>query len=731
MTIRRVLSVALLSAASSSILLAQRPTVRDSVRAARDSAARAHPLDAMTVTATRTPTDLFDTASPVSVIDSTAMREHLADSPIDLFRQLPGLDVTGVGTNQARPSIRGLRGQRILLMEDGIRLNNSRRQQDFGELPATAGITGIDRVEVVRGPASVLYGTDAIGGVVNLISAPLPGADADGEVHGAASYLYRSEGGQSLPSATVQGRAGRVSFRANGAYRDTEAYDAPSGTFGGITLANDARVNDTGVRDRSVDVALGFDLAPGQRMTAKAQGYRADHAGFGYVTPQLLGGDQLIQIRYPDQRVARYSLGYSAARIATPIANRIDITAYTQANTRDLAQNILIPIHDPRLPPGTAVRYQSTNFTDLATIGLRAEVTKLLGRHALTYGVDAFRDRSTNRDSSLSAFEMPGVPTQPDVSNTPQVPNASFSSMGAFAQASLNPAERLQLIIGGRLQNVRAETRETPGITRPSLESRNTTAVGAANVLVRALPSLNLVASVGRGFRAPNLVERFFEGPTPEGSGYQKANTDLAPETSVNVDVGARWRLGGLFADAFVFRNQIRDGISIASTGDTVSGLPAFRNVNVDRVRYQGLELLAGTRLLDLFTVSASFTRQSSKNLSSPEIPIGDTYASKLALDVAYRSAGGRLWAGYAVRHNGKQKDVVLGDDNPLGAVLPAFTVQQARAGIVLLDRGPIRNSLALVVDNLTNQLYAEFSNASFFRPEPRRSVGLSFITEF
>jgi outer membrane receptor protein involved in Fe transport len=235
---------------------------------------------------------------------------------------------------------------------------------------------------------------------------------------------------------------------------------------------------------------------------------------------------------------------------------------------------------------------------------------------------------------------------------------------------------------------------------------------------------------VGRGFRAPNLVERFFEGPTPEGTGYEKAAPDLDPETSVNVELGARWRAGPTFADAFAFRNEIRHGIALAATGDTVAGLAAYRNVNVDRLRHTGLELLAGTTAFDVLTLTGSFTRLIAKNVSQPELAFSDTYSSKLVLDLAYRSRGGRVWAGYTLRHEGEQKDVVLGE-NPIGPVLPAFTVHQARAGIVLTDRGPLRNSLALVVDNLTNRLYAELSNASFFRPEPRRSVGLSFITEF
>ena len=136
----------------------------------------------ITITATRNEKRLFSTPAPVSVVDSALIRLRAPNNAANLFRDLPGLDLTGVGPSQTRPSIRGQRGQRILLLEDGIRMNNSRRQQDFGEIPSLVDISEVTRVEVVRGPASVLYGTDAIGGVVNLVTMGPP-ADEIGRAH--------------------------------------------------------------------------------------------------------------------------------------------------------------------------------------------------------------------------------------------------------------------------------------------------------------------------------------------------------------------------------------------------------------------------------------------------------------------------------------------------------------------------------------------------------------------
>src|SRR5688572_2170974 len=228
-------------------------------------------LDTVIITATRTERSTFNTPQPVTVLDARLFRERLPNGLADLFRDVAGLDASGVGPNQRRPEIRGQRGQRILLLEDGLRLNNARRQQDFGELPALAGISAIERVEIVRGPASVLYGTDAIGGVVNLITRGPQRAFPGGNVTGSLTYRYGSAGTSATPDADIAAKFGRFNARANAAYREADDYTSPNGTFGDITLAGDTRVFDSGIRDRSYRLALGYDLGAASELFTRAE----------------------------------------------------------------------------------------------------------------------------------------------------------------------------------------------------------------------------------------------------------------------------------------------------------------------------------------------------------------------------------------------------------------------------------------------------------------------------
>ncbi len=688
-----------------------------------DSSRKVAPLAAVTITATRTARSTFETPQSIVVLDSLQLRSKLS-SPTDLFRDIAGLDASGVGSNQRRPEIRGLRGQRILVLQDGLRLNNSRRQQDFGELPALAGEGSLARVEVVRGPSSVLYGSDAIGGVVNLISVAPP-SSLTSDVHGAVSYRYISAGSGNTPDIALSGRTGRLGFHANAAYRESDPYRAPSGSFGNITLNHDVLVRDSGIRDRSYDVALSFDAARNQELFLRGAWYSAERAGFGYVDPNELGPNQpLIQIRYPDQDFSRFTLGYRG-RASLGLADRFELSTYAQRNERHLNMLVSVPIG-----PGANVTSRSFNFTDLNTFGGRAELAKVIGsRSVITYGVDWFRDRSENTDSSSSTVTGFGPPSTRS-SNRATVPNATFRNIGAFAQVELRPVDRFTATFGARLQDIVAETRPTPRITSPLVKSTDRSGVWSANALYRVFDDMNLIASVGRGFRTANLVERFFEGSAPEGGGFQRANPGLGPETSINVDVGVRYRNRWWYGEAFVFRNDIDDAIRSVATGDSVNRQPAFQSRNVGRLRIDGVEITTGARAFDRVDATVSITRLDGKNISNPGSPIGDSYSNKWVGDLAYRQPDGRFTLGYTLRRQGEQKDVIVGS-NPIGSVIPAFIVHSARGSLHLADVGRVRNDISLVVDNISDRLYAEFPNASFFRPEPGRHVRLAFVTSF
>ncbi len=734
------LLLALLLAVPESVFSQETP------EAETDSAA-AEPviMQPIAVTATRDPKELFVIAAPISVLDTVALRTISPNTASDILKGLPGVDVNGVGTNQTRPTIRGQRGQRILLLEDGLRLNNARRQQDFGELPAIVDINNVAQLEVVRGPASVLYGTDAIGGVVNMRTSNVPSLSAGDSYGGRVTFLYRDEGEQLRPTAELFGRIGKVGFRGSASYRNAKNYFAPSGSFGDITLDGKTEVNDTGVEDQNYSLLLDYSFNQDHSIFVKGEYYNAKDAGFGYVSNDDLGtpDDVSIVIQYPDQKVGKVTAGYRAQDLSWGFADRLDISGFYMNNERDLVQNIGIP---DLFGPGSGVdlNINSSNFTDISSIGTRAEAAKLLGgKHLLTYGLDFYHDDSENTDRTVSLITGAPFPTEPELDETPNVPNATYNRFGVFAQGDFQLHRKLSLIAGLRWQNVRSETQPTENLDDPlivGITNNAQTVVASANVLWEVLPSLNLVGTVGRGFRAPNIIELYFNGPTPEGSGYLIPNTSLESETSLNIDLGFKYSRRNVSFEAFVFRNDIRNGIRITAVPDSViSELDVFQNQNFGELLYRGLELGGAWAPVLGLEVGASFSFLDAEDVLDENSPIADSYRTRLNGDVTYRRPSGAWWATYDFRFQGES--TICTDTNDIckaqvvqpavGYVLPAFNVHNVRAGLRIAQIGRTAHYITASLENFTDALYAEFSNATFFRPQPRRTLLIGWTSTF
>lgn len=709
-----------------------------------------------TVTALGREADSFEIATPVTVIRAIDIERRSPDNAAELLRDEPGVDVNGVGPNQARPVIRGQRGLRVLFLEDGLRLNNPRRQTDFGEITGLVDVGSVETVEVVRGPASVLYGSDAIGGVLNLIPKN-PGPHSGRVVGGTFDGRYGEAGDSTRLSASIDGRRGAIDFQIGGSWRDASNYDAPAGTFGDITLDQSVPVVDSGVRDDSVWGSFGWQANDRNALRFRFNRYRADETGFGFVEPSEFGDSEDFRIRilYPYQKFDRYTLGYSGSAFEGALADSVDARVYYQQNRRELVNDIDIDI-GPIAPgfPNSSVEADSRNFTDLETWGLRAEAIKVLGgNNLLTYGFEGYRDDSFNTDFSttVTTIRFPFPPfavTDTSTDAVPNAPNATNTSWGVFVQDELPVGERLRVTAGLRYQNVATRAEATPGWDPAGLDFDDDSVVGALTATWQITDALNLLASYGTAFRSPNIIERLFNGPTPEGAGYQILNPGLQSEQSDNVDIGLKYRRRNAFFELVAFRTEIADGIvQYFLSPSEVAALPqdvqnaidasgaqfVVQERNSEKLRYEGIEAAIGYRFDFGLTLGGNFTTIDGERLDSTNPPTGDTYSDKIVAYARYEAPSGRWWGEYRVRHNGSQ-DANLDPNEPappVGTVLPAFTVHTIAGGVTLFERAGVSHSLQLAVENLTDELYAEFSNATFFRPEAGRNVTASYRLRF
>lgn len=680
----------------------------------------------ITVTATRPEVSVFDSPQPVTVLSETKIRQRAPNNISELLPETPGADMVGVGANQSRPVIRGLRGQRILLLSDGIRLSNSRRTQAFGEIPGLVDVSGLARVEIVRGPASVLYGSEAIGGVINMISS-FPDFRLDkSHFSGNLGYRYSSADSQNKGYVNLSGNVRNLSFMLSGSYREANDYTAPAGDFGNISLSDNTPVIDTGVKDYNLNFYVSYRFSESNDISLRYENYDARDAGFGYVDPAIYSpGDPTIKLTYPEQTLKKFSLKYENTALNFVLADRISFIGYQMTNARTFETDIDIAFF-----PGAGLTINSSNFTDVQTIGSRLELTKVLfKKHIVTYGFEFYRDSSANTDSNTQTMYGFGPPMV-TVDTIPKVPNASYQSLGVFVQDNISLFPRSTLILGMRYQSIHAKTRITEGVTDPLFNSKEGTLVGAANFIYGITENLNAFVSVGRGFRSPNLPERFYHGVTPDGAGFQVRNTELASETSLNIDVGFRYRLRNFYIESTYFNNVIYDGIQIAATGEMLGRMPMWQNVNIEKLKLKGAEALTQFSFDFGLSFLGSFSYMKSENLLNPELMNADTYGSRINFNVRYAVPGDLFWVEYHVRRNGEQKHVDLGN-NPIGSVIPGFTVHTLRGGVTLLRNTAFPQYIGVIVGNLSNALYSEFSNASFFRPAAKRHVVLTWSTRF
>ena len=712
-----------------------------------------------TVTATGTEIDTFQIPTPVIVINEERIQELQPNSATDLLRDEPGVDVNGVGPNQGRPIIRGNRGLRVLFLQNGLRMNNARRQTDFGEIVGMVDMEFVERMEVVRGAASVLYGTDAIGGVLNLITrVPAPGAGTG--FQGTIGYRYSDTDSQSKGSAGISGFANNFSYELSGTLRDADDYEVPAGTFGDITLDEETVVHDTAIEDDSLNAYAGYRLNERHALFGRWSRYRAEQTGFGFVDPALLGESDLVRIIYPFQDFDRYTIGYSTAGIQSPGADSFDIQAYYQDNERELANEIFIDIGAPFGLPSD-LNIDTLNFTDVETFGFRAEVRKLLGdKHLLTYGGEYFNDDSFNTDDSLTvttlrapfpidficgpsgAIPFPFECVFEDADDVANTPNAENIGSGLFIQDTWMATDKFTAIFGARYARSETNAKETPGLDVSGLDFSDDAVVGALNLTYAIKPVFNLVGSVGTAFRAPNIVERLFNGPTPEGIGFQILNPALESEKSLNWDFGFKFRNQNAFFEATYFNNEIDDAIvQVTLSEDEIAMLPpdvqdeiessgssvVVQQRNAEKLTIEGFEVAGGYSWVSGFSLGANYSHQSGQSDLGSEAsdPTGDTYSDKVAGYFRYAQPKGRWWAEYRIRHNGEQDQILDPDQDPgpIGDVLPAFTTHAVGGGVTVYESARWSHQLGLGVENLTDELYAEFSNASFFRPQPGRTI--------
>ena len=489
------------------------------------------------VTPTGSEKELFDTSLPVNVLDARDLQEQITVSLADMFKHEPGVDAVTAGSGSVHPVIRGLHGERVLVLVDGVRLSE---QRPGGNHVFSLDPEQIERVEVVRGPASVLYGSDAIGGVVNFIP---KGADEEtspeARIGGDAGVKYESATKGWIESGHMRFGKARFNGYIGGTYRDTGNIETPDGE-----LANSFYDGYT---------AWGGGNYIGEKWKTYAD-YSFMNADIGIPAPAAFAEDL-----FKGEKHHRLTLGLESDDKSGDTGPFSAVFGWQRHNRHRYRRKTT------GIPAAVQGDMEVDIQLDIDTYTLKPQMVFTPNEnHRFTTGIDTFFENAT---SSRTIEDSASSWVNPTFSGVPVIPDSTRIGIGAFVQDEIAFGDRWMVTPGLRADWIEAHTDGNPRHQITDDETSESSAIsGNLGMLYKISNELNLYGNVGRAFRAPTLLELYFYGPHDVGN--DMGDPDLKPETSWNFDIGVKARTKQLQTMVSAFYNIIDDYIVKENEGD-------------------------------------------------------------------------------------------------------------------------------------------------------------------
>ncbi len=526
---------------------------------------------------------IFDTPLAASITTRQEIGERQAADMFHALQNEVGVMMQSTAAGQASPFVRGLTGQQVLLLVDGVRLNNSIFRSGPNQYFNTIDPGMVDHIEVLRGSGGVLWGSDAIGGVINVVSRSADAAHGSccGDYFGKGfTQVYNTASSSSYSRMNVEGWVGRVGVFAGGGYQNVRDLDTGF-AFG--------RQPGTNYSQYSGDVKFNYLLGRYEMLTLALQHYEQENLPrsdrfpgypFDLNNSNTPGGARFFDPQQRDLVYLRYQALY-------PV-HWIDALTFTSS------------LHRQREVQTRGIPTTRVQETDVESVGLNLVAAKEFdGLGKVTAGADWYHD---DVDSPFSGT-APG-PIIPD--------DAFYERIGLFLNWDVPITRRLSANAGVRYENIDlggspiVQVMGQPTAVRISPHYDGWIAYGGLTYALT--PCLHLVGSVSEGFRAPNLDDLMANNPNVLQQGMDLPSLGLTPENTVNYEVGVKTNFDRLRTQTFVFWFDLNDNIVPISAGAN-----QFRRANQDSF-VQGVEHQAELLLHDGWSVYGNFWYTYGKN---------------------------------------------------------------------------------------------------------------------
>jgi iron complex outermembrane recepter protein len=612
----------------------------------------------------------FDAYQPTTVLAGQDLAKQLEATIGATLATQPGVAERSFGPGPARPIIRGLDGDRVLILEDGQRVGDVSSQS--GDHGVTVNPAGSTRIEVVRGPATLLYGSNAIGGLVNVISDAIPTQRVSG-THGGATFDFGTAATDGGGAADVLVGNNRWAFRASGSGRRSGDVDTPEGTI-------------DNTQSRRGFASVGLAYTGEKRYVGGSYGYDDVKYGIPFVED---GNIQLTP--------RRHMVGLRAG--ADNLAGTFEsfrVLFGTRRYKHDELEGEEV---------GTQFENDTTDFNVQAKHRSIGRLSGTVGGSFLTRAFSATGEEALSPpvDEHATALFVYEELTWPHVTVQfgGRVNWASFSPEGGL------PARDF-----------------TDG----------SASVGLLYKPAAANDKLTFTVSLAHAARNPALEELYFFGAHPGNFAFEIGNAELGSETALGFDASVRWRhrrLGGELTyfrnsiDNFIFRNPISDEEFVERFPDEAAAVGEFPFVEFvarDSV-LQGVEAHADVELGKGLFAEVGFDLVRGELRDSGD-PLPRMPPARFIGGLRYQASA--LQAGGEVIMAAKQ-DRVFGEETPTDGynLLKLFASYSFGAG------GAV-NTITVRLDNATSELYR--NHLSFIKdyvPEMGRNFKVVYSVRF
>ena len=607
-------------------------------------------LNEVVVTGVTGESKLGETPSPMSVLDITALRGRASSNIIDALASEPGVSQVTTGAGISKPVIRGLGYNRVVVISDGLRQEGQQWGDEHGiEIDAN----DVHSVEIIKGPASLMYGSDALAGVLIFHAVPNPAPDS---FSAGFSSEYQSNNGLAAYSLYHGGNRNGVVWNLRFSDKYARAYrNAADGPVPGSQFRERAMTGMTGLNRRwgFSRLTLGYyHLTPGM-----VEGYEDG----------VLEGPSGYAMELPFQQVRHYkALNDNTFLVGE---GRVKMLLGFQHNRRQEYEEELDEA-------GLDFRLNTVNY-DLKYISGENVGWKV------STGVNGMWQESDNLGEEVL------IPAYRLLDAGLFVTASKALGKFHFSGGVRGDLRRLHsMVLAGRFEDF---SRSFTGLT------------GSAGVVWSPLPVLNFRANVARGFRAPNLSELASNGVHEGTVRYERGNNGLKPEFSLQGDLGADFSSEHVSLAAALFCNRIDNYIYAARTGEVLDGYQVYRYEADDALLY-GAEISLDCHPVHCLHLGAdwSYVRGTSGGRDLPLMP-----APRLAAEVKWEiTHGGRVlnncYVALRAEHRSAQDHFLPGTET----ATEAYTLLGASAATDLMVKGRRAATISIIADNLTDAVY-------------------------